>query len=88
MQTAQNNNNAKRRIGSIANENPMIFGEKQSTQKGKRLLTGYMFILSSVRLINLIVCFCLVVLVMFYAVCVDLFLPYVLYNLYKNVSVP
>ena len=37
---AQNNNDEKRRIGSIVNENLLIFGEKQSTQKGKRLLTG------------------------------------------------
>ena len=36
---AQHKTDAKRRIGSIANENLMIFGEKKITQKGKRLLT-------------------------------------------------
>ena len=37
---AQNKTDIKKRIGNIADGNLMISGEKQSTQKGKRLLTG------------------------------------------------
>ena len=37
---AQNKTGIKKHIGNIADGNLMISGEKQSTQKGKRLLTG------------------------------------------------
>ena len=37
---AQNKTDIKKRIGNIADGNLRISGEKQSTQKGKRLLTG------------------------------------------------
>nr|XP_022288044.1 uncharacterized protein LOC111100440 isoform X2 [Crassostrea virginica] len=37
---AQNKTSIKKRIGNIADGNLMISGEKQSTQRGKRLLTG------------------------------------------------
>ena len=37
---AQNKTDIKKRIGNIADGNLMISGEKQSTQKGKRLLKG------------------------------------------------
>ena len=86
---AQNKTGIKKRIGNIADGNLMISGEKQSTQKGKRLLTGKTLLLFSVRRIKLIICFCLVTYTCIYNMecsnIFDLLLPSVLQKLSINI---